>query len=842
MAGRQADEPATAVVARELAETVRRLQQDLDRLRAEEPGRSAVDLATGILAERLRCSPDEAAVHLARLAREAGVRPADLAADIAGRPGATVGGHAAAAGRRSDDEAPAASGTPPGDRLAGPASLPPAPALAAVPDLQQAAEAVLDQTARPLGSSAVAIWQQLPGGVLVLAAHAGIGAAEAENWSRVPPGVDTPAGRVVRSGRALWPEPAGGAAGAGAVDAAGRPEGPGAAEEPGALNGPGAVASQARAGEAERAAGAEWGSGARERAEDPGAPAPRGPGDRAVLPLIDGGRCRGALELRWPGPAPALTQSLRRQLHALAELCAGLLGESAPAGPAGPEATADRAGQLLDGLLTPGLLLAPVLRDGELVDFRIDQVNANFRDPLGRPRTALEGTTLLESYPTASATGLFDRLQHAHRTGEPQPAELLHLVFQSGSTPLPATVRIAVAPWGRRLLASWQVESDRSGEGDQAALLRQAQRIARVCGFEEHAATGRILWNEGLREIYGLPAEADPVPLARLADHVHPDDAPAVRRLLDSVQRRHRTSAAVFRLVHPDGTQRYTRVVAEPVLDEARRVTGVRGAYQDVSSQRWTEVALGATRERLADSEQETAESEQLALRLQQAILPAEPPPLGATGLSAAVRYRPAAKRDRVGGDWYDVMPLPGGRVLLAVGDVAGHGVGAATGMVALRHALRGLAVTGVGPGRLLEWVNTLAFLDPAQVTATAACVLIDPAAGEIRWARAGHLPPIRLGADGAHVLPQPLGVLLGALEDAEYEESTARLASGEVLLLYTDGLVERRDLSVEESVDQLLRAAGAPGADLERYLDLLLEVSPSDTDDDTCLIAVRVE
>ncbi|MFD0345660.1 SpoIIE family protein phosphatase [Kitasatospora aburaviensis] len=64
----------------------------------------------------------------------------------------------------------------------------------------------------------------------------------------------------------------------------------------------------------------------------------------------------------------------------------------------------------------------------------------------------------------------------------------------------------------------------------------------------------------------------------------------------------------------------------------------------------------------------------------------------------------------------------------------------------------------------------------------------------------------------------------------------------GEVLLLYTDGLVERRDLSVEESVDQLLRAAGAPGADLERYLDLLLEVSPSDTDDDTCLIAVRVE
>ncbi|MCG6493869.1 SpoIIE family protein phosphatase [Kitasatospora sp. A2-31] len=339
-----------------------------------------------------------------------------------------------------------------------------------------------------------------------------------------------------------------------------------------------------------------------------------------------------------------------------------------------------------------------------------------------------------------------------------------------------------------------------------------------------------------------MPAEADPVPLARLADHVHPDDAPAVRRLLDSVERRHRTSAAVFRLAQPDGTHRYTRVVVEPVLDEARRVTGVRGAYQDVSSQRWTEVALGATRERLADSEQETAESEQLALRLQQAILPAEPPPLGATGLSAAVRYRPAAKRDRVGGDWYDVLPLPDGQVLLAVGDVAGHGVGAATGMVALRHSLRGLAVTGAGPGRLLEWANTLALREPGQVTATAACALYDPAAGEIRWARAGHLPPILLGADGAHVLPLPHGVLLGAMEDAEYEEYTTRLVSGEVLLLYTDGLVERRDRPVEESVDQLIRAAGAPGADLERYLDRLLEVSPADTDDDTCLIAVRVE
>ncbi|MET8545914.1 PP2C family protein-serine/threonine phosphatase, partial [Kitasatospora sp. NPDC004799] len=161
---------------------------------------------------------------------------------------------------------------------------------------------------------------------------------------------------------------------------------------------------------------------------------------------------------------------------------------------------------------------------------------------------------------------------------------------------------------------------------------------------------------------------------------------------------------------------------------------------------------------------------------------------------------------------------------------------------VALRHALRGLAVTGAGPGRLLAWANTVALREPGQVTATAVCVLLDPVSGELRWARAGHLPPIRLGPDGAQVLPLPHGVLLGALDDAEYEERTARLDPGDVLLLYTDGLVERRDRPVEESVEQLLRAAGDPGPDLEQYLDRLLELSPADTDDDTCLIAVQTE
>ncbi|MQS16849.1 SpoIIE family protein phosphatase [Streptomyces kaniharaensis] len=759
-AGHEPPDPTALALAR----TVRRLQDAAARVRAQARSRTVVDLATGILSERLGATTAEAAARLAGLAREAGVPVEVLAADIAGLAVAGPGpaGAPESTAARSD---------------------PVTPALAAVPDLQHAADTVLEQTGEALGAHAVVVWQRLPGGALALVACAGLPAAEAAAWSRVPPGVPTPVQRVVAGEDELWPD-------------------------------------------------------------DPGTEGPSiGAGSaRAVLPLLDGGRRRGAIEVLWPKPAPALGGPQRRQVRAIADLCVTLLPHSQPAAPPEDDTV------FLEGLLTPALLLEPVFRDGQLADFTLLRTNARFRDPLGRPREALEGASLLETYPIACATGLFERLQRVHRTGDPLAAERVGLVFRTGALAVSATVLLAVAPLGGRLLVCWQTqpeqtgEAEQAGEAEQTALLHQAQRLARVAGFEEQPDNGRILWSEGLRELYGLPPDAAPVPLADLARHAHLDDEPAIRRLLDTVRNRHRTASAVVRLAQPDGSHRFTRVIVEPVLDDAGRLTAVRGAYHDVSAQHRTEVALGATRERLADSEQESAERERLALRLQQAILPAAPPPLGVTGLHAAVRYRPAAKRDRVGGDWYDVLPLPGKRVLLAVGDVAGHGVGAATGMVALRHALRGLAVTGASPGRLLEWANTVALREPGQVTATAVCVLLDPAGGELRWARAGHLPPIRVGADGAEVLPLPHGVLLGALEEAEYEEYTAHLAAGDVLLLYTDGLVERRDRPVEESVDQLIRDAGTPGPDLERYLDRLLELSPADTDDDTCLIAVQTE
>jgi serine phosphatase RsbU (regulator of sigma subunit) len=221
--------------------------------------------------------------------------------------------------------------------------------------------------------------------------------------------------------------------------------------------------------------------------------------------------------------------------------------------------------------------------------------------------------------------------------------------------------------------------------------------------------------------------------------------------------------------------------------------------------------------------------------------MPPAQAPVEAPGLRVAVRYRPAETQHLVGGDWYDAVVLPSGLVLLCVGDVAGHGIEAATSMVVLRNALRGLAVTGAGPGQLLSWLNMVAHHLTGVVTATAVCGLYDPDRHTLRWARAGHLPPVLVRGNEATPLPWIGGLLLGALPEATYEEHEVQLAVDDTLLMYTDGLIERRDRSVEESLAQLLLAARTVPPTLDQQLDRLLTYSKSDTDDDTCIVGVRV-
>jgi serine phosphatase RsbU (regulator of sigma subunit) len=229
-----------------------------------------------------------------------------------------------------------------------------------------------------------------------------------------------------------------------------------------------------------------------------------------------------------------------------------------------------------------------------------------------------------------------------------------------------------------------------------------------------------------------------------------------------------------------------------------------------------------------------------VTLELQRAILPLHEGPFDLPGLRAVVRYLPASRDSRVGGDWYITAEMPAGHVLLALGDVAGHGLAAAAGMARLRGALAGLAITGAPPERLVGWLNDLVHHVAPEHTASVVAGYFDPASRVLTWAQAGHPPPVLVRGTWARPLGQPSGILLGA-GHAQYEAASVTLEAGDLLLFYSDGLIERRDRPLEDGLATLCWAA-AGGADPEQVIDAVLgALGSTDPEDDTCLVALCV-
>jgi len=256
-----------------------------------------------------------------------------------------------------------------------------------------------------------------------------------------------------------------------------------------------------------------------------------------------------------------------------------------------------------------------------------------------------------------------------------------------------------------------------------------------------------------------------------------------------------------------------------------------------------TRVALAAARDLLADSEQRAAEEHEIALQLQRAIMPTDVRLVETSGVDIAVRCRPAKAAYLVAGDWYDALQLPDGELLFVVGDIAGHGIEAVTGMVAARNTLRGLVVTGADPNELLSSLNYAACMFTEGVTGTVICGRYDPKTQQLLWARAGHLPPVLVRGGRAAVQPLPEGMLLGMEPEAEYEQVTLQLRTGDTLLFYTDGLIERRAASISDALAEFTAAAvpDDPDADVDAHVAQIMANAASDTGDDACLLAVRI-
>jgi serine phosphatase RsbU (regulator of sigma subunit) len=408
-----------------------------------------------------------------------------------------------------------------------------------------------------------------------------------------------------------------------------------------------------------------------------------------------------------------------------------------------------------------------------------------------------------------------------------------------------AITDVRIARFFDGVVIAWRmaIEADRL-----AALLGQIQRLGRIGGWTENLLTGRADWTEAAFGLFGLPVRArTAIPLAELHSYVTGADVPAVREFRDTLVRVGLPASTTFRIVRADdGSVRQIRVFAEPVLGPAGTAESVRGAFQDITAEYQTRVVLAATRDQLADSEHRAEEEHLLAVRLQRAILPPTVPPVEAAGIEVAVRYRPAGPGHLVGGDWYDTLLLPNKDVLLVVGDIAGHGIDAVTGMVAARNCLRGLAITGAGPGALLAHLNSAICHLIDGVVGTVVCGLYQPGDRMLRWARAGHLPPVVIHDGQATTLPLPQGVLVGSDPDARYEEFTTPLASGDMMLLFTDGMIERRDTPITDALDQFAHRAAqpyqaGPQPSAARLADHVLAHAASDTGDDACLVTVRI-
>jgi serine phosphatase RsbU (regulator of sigma subunit) len=780
-----------------LAAVIERQRRELALARADGQAADLAAMARGVLMERDGLTATTAARQLADMSAAAGIPVTEMAAAVLRQeplssPGlrpselleppwpADSGDQALTAGERPD---------PADDPLA----------VAAAVRSRDGAElvgALAGQLAPRFGVSAVAVWLLEADGALELLGADGLSGTDSSRWRRLPPQLDCPEQRVAATATDLWWE-------------SGPPPGD-----------PVAVA-------------APWGHGAA----------------RAVLGLWDrAGTLIGVAEAWWGTSRREFDADTRDRLSAVVAGFADVLGVRLGSGPIGSVSPSPVVFATLAQIADSALVVRPLRgARGEVTDFAIVYLSPGYADPAGRPAAEIAPLTLLEAYPrSTSGDGLFARALRVLASGRAEHAPGLVTAPLADGGNLADGANTAVladlhaVPFFAGVLFTWRVP----GEAELVAeVLEHAQRLGSLGGWEELFAAGTVRWTRDAFALFGLdPAQASPIPIEALHSFVIAADRAPVRRFQEQLLQRREPAVAVFRVVRP-GTSviRQLRVFAEPVL-AGDTLVALRGAFQDVSVQYHTQVALAATRDQLADSEQRAAEEHQLALRLQQAIMAQDEPPVDAAGVDVAVRYRPAEAGHLVGGDWYDVLPLPDNDILLVVGDITGHGIDAVTGMIAARNALRGLAATGAGPAELLRHLNYAACHLTEGIAGTVVCGKYEPRTRMLRWARAGHLPPVLVRDGKGQALPLPEGVLLGLDPTARYEEASTQLRVDDTLLLFTDGLIERRSGSISDLLREFTQAAAPAGPNARSHADRILGSALSDTGDDACLVVVRIQ
>jgi serine phosphatase RsbU (regulator of sigma subunit)/CheY-like chemotaxis protein/anti-sigma regulatory factor (Ser/Thr protein kinase) len=360
------------------------------------------------------------------------------------------------------------------------------------------------------------------------------------------------------------------------------------------------------------------------------------------------------------------------------------------------------------------------------------------------------------------------------------------------------------------------------------AALADAERMAQLGGWEIDITADRIVVSDQAHRIFGWPLD-DPLPPAstilkqlRLPGSTDSSSLLAVDGRL----------SLEAQLVRPDGDLRKVVLNAEPHNNGHLGGPRIVGTIQDVTEQR-------AARQALSEATRELQHERELVHLLQASMAPPTLPEIAE--LEVAACYRPADS-GLAGGDWYDVIPLSDGDVLLVIGDVAGHGVPAASSMSQIRTALRVIAFSQPDPATIMRDAQRYLATSVPGAFATVLIGRLNPSTGVCRLASAGHLPPVCHHDGEARVTWMPVGPPLGIRMETPYEEAIVEVAPGSSLVLYTDGLVERRGELLDEGLARLERSVEAASGstwDLVNHVTRTL-CDESEATDDIAMLVVR--
>jgi PAS domain-containing protein len=788
----------------EWAARVRRLESEVTGLRQAMRTRGLIEQAKGMLAERLGIDPEESFGHLSRLSQDNNVRVVDVAADIVGSPRPPTATDAGPGARASEPSAtehgPGAGGAWTEERrersdwsdegrlrLPGPGaraseasaeqqSLPAvlarrvrrvAAAVEAAPSILELAEAVAVEAVEE-GTAACVFGLEPGGGLRILSAH-GWAPRIVADWRHVPSPVATPATRAAQLRQPLWLD--------------------GTRTHDLLLVGPG----------------------------------PR----RAAFPLSNDGPTVGVLELAWPRAEP-FDDTTRRYLAAVAEIVARRLSRmTEPA--IEPSVMDDRwLETILDGLVTPALLLAPVHDDDKTItDFTIVYANAVALDSSGLRYESI-GRRLIDLEPGLVSTGVFAAYVRAYEEGAPLSEEPNEEIM-GGRRALVCRQAIRL---GNQLLATWQ------GMDNAGRAVRHLDRMEILGGLgwaDWDLVSGEVYWSPGLFRLLGRDPGRGPVSPKRLGALVVPDDLPAAAAGLERVLRDGVEASGEIRLHRGDGEVRHVRVVAEPRIDHRGQPTAVLALAQDVTEVRRRDVQLSRTGQQLAAQRIRLAAEQAHTDELRRLLYPAPEQTVEAGRLRLLARHLAPKSIHQFRGDFYDVIPTDDGAVI-TLGDVFGSGAAAATAVARLRHAARVLCLPGMAPATILALLNEDLTHDAQPPMAS--LVVARFSQETLWWAQAGHFAPILLRNGRGRSLQRPPGVALGLTPNARYEEGRLALRGGDTLIFFTDGLISALDAD-SDPVQHLVRGfgqawrQGGAAAVLDGFL------RPSE--DEACVVAVEL-